>query len=606
MSAISTIAKPMKRAKALVFSAILQKELRSSGRRRSTYLIRGGYAALFSLVTLLAVGSLMPSFNYESQTARTQMLSSFAEALVMFVAWFQFIMIVLVAPSLTSPAICEEKRMGTLSALMTSPLTSLQIVVGKLTGRMYQVVLLTLISAPMLLTVRVFGGVPAETVLAFTSVTLATALLGGAMGILFSVWHSRSAPAAIFTLLSMGLLFLMPFIVYYILRKTGLLGLEHAFGLEPNDINVLAPIGMAASPPVALMTLTRGGPPTTGYTLLAGTPLDRIWVLCVIVQLLYAGFFVMLAAVVLRRYMVGEAGGQSAVAKETTRPESKLSRRKLVRLGSRPIYWREVSRPLIENRLQLWILIVIVLTAFGYAYLRNDLSEEPMHLIMGLGGLGVIVLLASVQTTGAINGERDAQTWDVLMTTPVSPWRVVLEKYFASLVRLWPLYAFVAAHFAFAAIAGYTSVYGSVMVLTLVVVPPMLYLATGLFLSMICRKGVVASVLNIGLILLVWIGLPVVLAVYLDFRDDYSRSGDRIEMIAHGTSPMGLIASILVDDVSKGWEYKPGRYHLANSRVSRTMMMSAVGGLAAGHILLTGIVLYASRLIFNRCSGRTS
>ena len=142
-----------------------------------------------ALVTLLAVGTLMPSFNYESQTARTQVLSSFAEALVMFVAWFQFIMIVLVAPSLTSPAICEEKRMGTLSALMTSPLTSLQIVVGKLTGRMYQVVLLTLISAPMLLTVRVFGGVPAETVLAFTSVTLATALLGGAMGA-YRVSHS--------------------------------------------------------------------------------------------------------------------------------------------------------------------------------------------------------------------------------------------------------------------------------------------------------------------------------------------------------------------------------------------------------------------------------
>ena len=488
---MNAISGPIARARRLVFNAILQKELRSSGRRRSTYLIRGGYAALFSLVTLLAVGTLMPSYEYESQTARAQMLSAFAEALVMFVAWFQFIMIVLVAPSLTSPAICEEKRMGTLSALMTSPLSSLQIVVGKLTGRMYQVLLLALISAPMLLAVRVFGGVPAETIVAFTSVTLATALLGGAMGILFSVWHTRASSAAIFTLLTMGLLFMMPFILYFLLMKTGLLGLEQAFGLSTEDINVLAPVGLAGCPPATLLTLSRGGPNFTGYSLLAGTAFDRVWVLCVLMQLLYAGLFVFLSSVVLRRYMLREAGGAGAAQPDEPRSETKRSRRRLTRLGSRPIYWREVSRPWIENRLQLGILVFVVLTLFGYAYLRTDLSEDPMHMIMALGGLGVIVLLASVQTTGVINGERDAQTWDVLMTTPVSPWRVVLEKYFASFVRLWPLYAFVAAHFAFSAIAGYTSVYGSLMVMVLVVTPPMLYLATGLLLSTICRKGVV-------------------------------------------------------------------------------------------------------------------
>jgi len=607
VNALDVIGRPLTWARGLVFGAILQKELRSSGRRRSTYLIRGGYAALFSLVTLLAVGTLMPSAEYESQTARTQMLSSFAEALVMFVAWFQFVMIVLVAPSLTSSAICEEKQMGTLSALMTTPLTSLQIIMGKLTGRMYQVLLLTLISAPMLLAVRVFGGVPAETIVAFTSVTLATALLGGAMGILFSVWHTRSAPAAIFTLMTMGLLFLMPFIVYFVLMKTGLLGLNQSFGLETDDINVLAPIGFAACPPATLMALSNGGPRSIGFPLVAGTMFDRIWMLCVVVQLLYAGFFAFLASVVLRQHMRREAsGGGSQSTADEPRVETRGSRRRLKRLGSRPIYWREVSRPWIENRFQLGILIVVVVMIFGYAYLRNDLADEPMHLIMGLGGLGVIVLLASVQTTGVINSERDAQTWDVLMTAPVSPWRVILEKYFASLVRLWPLYAFFAAHFVFSAIAGYTSVYGSAMVILLILSPPMLYLATGLLLSMIFRKGVVASVMNIGLIMFIWIGLPVFGAVWFEFRDDYSRTSDRIGMLVHATSPMGLMGTIVTDDVTNGWEYQTGRYHLGNDRVSRSQMLAIVSGLTAGHLVLSGIVLFVARRLFTRCSGRTS
>ena len=606
MSVFGSITRPISWVRGLVFGAILQKELRSSGRRKSTYLIRGGYAALFSLVTLLAVGVLMPSFDYESQTARSQTLSSFAEALVMFVAWFQFIMIALVAPSLTSPAICEEKRMGTLSALMTSPLTSLQIVVGKLTGRMYQVVLLTLISAPMLLAVRVFGGVPAETIVAFTSVTLATALLGGAMGVLFSVWHSRSPAAAIFTLLTQGLLFLMPFIVYFILMKTGMLGLKQTFGLEPDDINVLAPVGLAACPPATLMAISRGGPIATGYPFLAGTVFDRIWLWSVVIQLIYAGFFVSLASVVLRRYMIRQEGGERAVEPDEPKVETKRSRRRLARLGASPIYWREVSRPWIESRFQLGFLLFVLLTVFGYAYLKTDLSEDPMHMIMGLGGLGVIVLLASVQTTGVINGERDAQTWDVLMTTPVSPWRVILEKYFASLVRLWPLYAFFAAHFAFSAMAGYTSVYGSVMVVMLIVTPPMLYLATGLFFSIVFRKGVVASVMNIALIMFIWIGIPVIVAVYLDYRDSFNATGEYVKMAMHGTSPVALIATILPEDVSHGLGYHTGRYHLGEERVTKYTMLGVVSALAAGHIVLAGLVLWAARELFTRCSGRTS
>lgn len=608
MSAANLLTRTAVNARGLAFNAILQKELRSSGRRRATYLIRGGYAALFSVVTLVAVGSFLPDMEFESSTAQSQIMSAFASSLVMFVAWFQFIMIVLIAPAMTSSVICDEKRLGTLSALMTTPLSSMQIVIGKLAGRLYQVVLLILISAPMLLAVRVFGGVPAETILAFTSVTLATALVGGAMGLLFSMWHTRSAPAAIFALLTLGLLFLSPPMIYFAMKQTGYFGMSSLFGISADEVNVLAPLGYAASPPITLAAITNDGPGELGYSWVVGTPFDRIWVASVIIQLAFAGLLVLISSFVLRRLMLAEAGGAASPEeeKEPGEKRERRHRRRLSRLGARPIYWREVSRPWLENRFQLGILLFVLVTTFGYAYWRTDLTETPMHMIMGLAGLGVIVLLASVQTTGAINGERDAQTWDVLMTAPVSGWRVLLDKYFASIVRLWPIVLFIAAHFLWSSIMGYMTWSGSLMVMMLVVTPPMLYLATGMLLSTLFRKGVVASIANISLVLIVWLGLPIIVVMWNEFRSDRYGWNDAAELILHVTSPMGLIGTIIDDDVRNQWGNNLDEFSLGDEEVRRMTMMLVVTTVSAAHVLLAGVVLAVTRKLFTRFSGRTS
>lgn len=605
MSSLAAVVRPIVRARGLVFGAILQKELRTSGRRRSTYIIRGGYAALFSVVTLMAVGSMLPSYEYESQTARAQMLTAFAESLVMFVAWFQFIMIALIAPAMTSSAICEEKQLGTLSALMTTPLTAMQIIVGKLAGRMYQVVVLTLISAPMLLAVRVFGGVPAETILAFTCVTLGTALFGGSMGLLFSMWHSRSAPAAMFALLTMGLVYLSPMILYTILMRTNMLGLGW-LGVTAGHVNALAPIGYAACPPLALNRMSMEGLDRMGVSWLVGTPLDRIWVSATLLQLLGAGVVLLIGSRVLRRLLVTEAGGVAERPERTREVGRKGKPLRLRKLGERPIYWREVSRPWLESRFQLGVLVFVLVTAFGYAYWKTDLSEEPMHLILGLGGLGVIVLLASVQTTGAISGERDAQTWETLMTTPVSAWRVILDKYLASVVRLWPLALCVGAHFLYSAIMGHLTWQGAGMVMMLVVSPAMLYLATGLLLSMLLRKGAAASITNIALVLFVWVGLPVMAMLWYELNDRSYRSTGTFEAVLHATSPMGLIASIITDDVALSWRNRGNSFTLGDEPVSRGAMLGIVAGLGGAHLLLAAGTLAVARKFFARCSGRSS
>lgn len=586
--------------------AILGRELRASGRRRSTYVVRGGYAALFAVVTMAAVGTMLPNFDEMTSAGRVLSMAYFGESLVMFVAWFQFVVVAMVAPAMTSSAICEEKQMGTLSALMTTPLRARQIVVGKLVARVYQVLVLVLISAPMLLAARVFGGVRAEVVLAFTCVTLATALMGGAMGLLFSMWHSRPAPAAIFALMTLGLFFIAPSILYFAMMQTNLFGLGGWLGITVADVNLLAPMGYALSPPIALLALSNEGPQTLGYTWSVGTALDRIWVMSAIMQVVLAAGLVAIGSGVLRRILAREAAGR------TERPEPKTAegkgrrRRRLNRLAWRPIYWREVSRPWIENRFQLGILIFVIVTVFGYAYWRADLDDAPIHMIIGMGGLATLVLLASVQTTGAISGERDAQTWDVLMTTPVSAWRVVLDKYLASLVRLWPLGLAIVGHFVFSSLGGYITWSGSAMIVALAAGAPAMYLATGLLLGMWIRKGVVSSVTNIALVLTLWVGVPVLVLLGLELSSADGVIQNRILMAMHTTSPLALMVSVIDSDVMYDYRGASGRFTLGDDHVTRGTMLAVALGNAGVHLALAGAALALARRHFTRASGRSS
>jgi ABC-type transport system involved in multi-copper enzyme maturation permease subunit len=95
------------------------------------------------------------------------------------ITWLQFLAAQGLAVLLLSSTIGEEIRKGTLGALLTTPITSLQIVVGKLLGRMLHVLVLLAISLPVLAILRLFGGVPAGYVLAGACVTLTTALSPG-------------------------------------------------------------------------------------------------------------------------------------------------------------------------------------------------------------------------------------------------------------------------------------------------------------------------------------------------------------------------------------------------------------------------------------------
>src|SRR5437868_2557612 len=78
--------------------AIFQKEVRSSGRRSTTYWARGLYAMLFAgLVGLVFLGFLSRG-QWQNGAARLQQMQEVAPVMAGTVLWFEFVGLIFTAP----------------------------------------------------------------------------------------------------------------------------------------------------------------------------------------------------------------------------------------------------------------------------------------------------------------------------------------------------------------------------------------------------------------------------------------------------------------------------------------------------------------------------
>ncbi|RPI62445.1 MAG: hypothetical protein EHM48_04065, partial [Planctomycetaceae bacterium] len=170
---------------------IFNKELRVASRRRRNYALRFGYLAMLTIVVVIVWISTMKHINPGDPRIIYRM-SQAGMTITATVAWFQFLAIQLIAVVATSTSISEEVYRGTINSLMTTPITSLQIVMGKMLSKLWQMLILIAISMPMLAIVQVFGGVPWEYVISSSCITLTAGLLAASGTMFYSVLFRRA------------------------------------------------------------------------------------------------------------------------------------------------------------------------------------------------------------------------------------------------------------------------------------------------------------------------------------------------------------------------------------------------------------------------------
>ncbi len=180
-------------------AAVSVKELRGRMRGKRAFVIMTAYLLLIagfawmieSLTERTFTSGFGGSFSASAEIGRG-----------MFLAIITLLTIVtlILAPASTAGAISLEREKQTLDLLVTTPISSLAIVLGKLLSALTWIFLLLLASIPIVSLVFTFGGVAPEDVVRAYLVLFVTAICYGAMGLFISALVKRTQAATIINL----------------------------------------------------------------------------------------------------------------------------------------------------------------------------------------------------------------------------------------------------------------------------------------------------------------------------------------------------------------------------------------------------------------------
>lgn len=154
--------------------------------------------------SILALVALLNMYSVASQSRVTAEIqySSFLR-LYVFVALIEFLMLIFIMPALTAGSISGERERQTLNLMLSTQMTPVDIVLGKLISSMINMALLVISSFPVISLVFIYGGIQLKDLGLLLLLYLSVALLSSSLGLCFSAVCKRSTVA---TALSYGFL----------------------------------------------------------------------------------------------------------------------------------------------------------------------------------------------------------------------------------------------------------------------------------------------------------------------------------------------------------------------------------------------------------------
>ncbi|MEO1128310.1 MAG: ABC transporter permease subunit [Planctomycetota bacterium] len=527
----------------LLFGPIFLKETLSSGRRGMTYWLRGGYAALLCLVISLALLAATNDQPYGS--SGVERLGTIAPIITRVVGIVQFIVLTHIGILLTASALSEEKLNRTIGSLFTTPMSSMEIVFGKLSSRIVQLILLGLVPLPILLALRVFGGIQAEAIFAFTTLSLSSAVLAASIGLVMSAWVSKAWSAVTMGMLITAAIYGLPWLLWGSLAQK----------LQPVlNWTLIAEVLAHLSAPAALFaTFLDWQIPSR-----IGVPL---WATASITNVLMAIGFTSFASVMMRRMASERSARRGGRSRKKKRAGGTAAERQQSRtVGERPVFWRQLRQPLMERRAVTWVMYIGAALLLVWAYVEWGFDERALHMLIIVPATILTLLSAALISTSIIPTERQARTWDVLMTTPLSAGEIIRGYWLASVLRLLPFPLIILAHLVVTMMIGpfvgvETPITTPLFVLGTLLCYASLLVATGLYFSVRCQRGILASALNLGLWVGLWIGVPIVVAILSQLIWGHFEDGV-LPLILFGPSPLVVIVTTVLgglDIASERW-----------------------------------------------------
>jgi ABC-2 type transport system permease protein len=186
------------------FSAVMVKESLRRMRGRRAFAMLTIYVALLALVVFAVQGMVHDSMRwqmgFDGMEPSGDLVAGWAaaaigQAIFAVILVVQTLLTLMLAPALTSGAISLEREKQTLEMLITTPASTLGLVVGKLFSSLAYVFLLTLASVPLMSIVFAFGGIAPDDVIRAYILLFAMAFGIGSIGLFISALLKRTQVA---------------------------------------------------------------------------------------------------------------------------------------------------------------------------------------------------------------------------------------------------------------------------------------------------------------------------------------------------------------------------------------------------------------------------
>jgi ABC-type transport system involved in multi-copper enzyme maturation permease subunit len=422
---------------------VLFYDLVRTGRRRRYALVRGLYGLLLLLILF---GAYLVFFMLHGEPEAkilvggpfdSRLLADFAALFFFIFLATQFLAVFLLAPAYTAGVLAEEKERQTLDALLATDLRNREIVFGTVVSRLANLALVILVGLPVLSLLQFLGGVePVLVLIGYVALGLTMLSLAG-LSTLNSLQARKPRDAILRT-------YLVAFAYLAVSGLSRLLLLSQGqLATFPSTPDWTSPVTLGD----VVDWLNIGNIATVWLQLAAGVAAGTALVDLLLDALARYAWFHGLIAVGCCAWAVVRLRAE-ALPRENGSAGKKAGRVRAV--SDRPMAWKEIAVDAGSRRGFLgWMLIGVLVAALFWPVLQilyffdrvfplgaDDRLGELVNLwVRAVSSLiGTFMLLqVTLRAAGGVSGERDRDTLDGLLATPLDNRAILAGKWLGSL-----------------------------------------------------------------------------------------------------------------------------------------------------------------------------
>ncbi|WP_294390102.1 ABC transporter permease subunit [uncultured Clostridium sp.] len=212
----------------------------------------------------------------------------------------------------------------------------------------------------------------------------------------------------------------------------------------------------------------------------------------------------------------------------------------------------------------LSVAVMIYYSSVNEAIFSNGLyleSSKLFYVVMALGQAILLLFIVPALSSTAICSEREKQTLDILLSSKLTPFQIIIGKVSASSLRVIILIISTMPLYAIGSLTGVIKISNILELIVFFIVNTIFVSSIGVFISTCAKTSKVSTTLSYALVLFIYIGIIVITwAILMITVYKMSMSGNTLTTVPKASpivylSPVVGFVSLLLNQVGLGIEF---------------------------------------------------